>query len=108
MPLYMIQASYTADSWAAQISNPEDRAAAIGGMIEAAGGKLHGFYYSFGEYDAVLISEAPDNQTIASILMAAAGGGAVSKLKTTVLMSAEEGLAAIRAAGGVGYRPPGG
>ena len=47
-------------------------------MIEAAGGKLHVFYYSFGEYDAVLISEAPDNQTRASIMIAAAGGGAVS------------------------------
>ena len=108
MPLFMTQASYTADSWAAQISNPEDRAAAIGGLMEAAGGKLLGFYYSFGEYDALLISEAPDNQTIASVLIAAAGGGAVSQLKTTVLMSAEEGLASIRAAGGVGYRPPGG
>jgi hypothetical protein len=40
MPLYMTQASYSAESWAAQISSPEDRAAAIGGMIEAAGGKL--------------------------------------------------------------------
>ena len=106
--MYMIQASYTADSWATQISNPEDRAAAIGGMIDAAGGKMHGFYYSFGEYDALIIGEAPDNQTMAGILIAAAGGGAVSKLKTTVLMSAEEGLASIRAAGSVGYRPPGG
>lgn len=106
MPLFMTQASYNSDAWAAQISNPQDRAATLRAAIEAAGGKLHAFYYSFGEYDAVLISEAPDNETIASILIAAAGGGAVSKLKTTTLMSSEEGLSAIKGAGKVGYQPP--
>ena len=107
MPYYLTQASYTADSWAAQIKNPQDRAAQLGGMLESAGGKLHSFFYAFGDYDVVLISEAPDNATIAKILIAAAGAGAISNLSTTVLLTAEEGLEAIRGAGGAGYQPPG-
>ncbi len=107
MPYYLTQAAYTTESWGAQIKNPQDRAAHLGGLFEAAGGKLHSFFYAFGEYDIVLISEAPDNATIAKVLIAAAGGGAVSKLSTTVLMTAEEGLEAIRAAGAIAYRPPG-
>ncbi len=107
MPLYMTQASYTSDSWAAQISNPLDRSEHLRGMLETAGGRLHSLYYAFGEYDVVLIFEAPDNTTAASVLIAAAGGGAIAKLQTTVLMSAEDGLEAIRGARAVGYRPPG-
>ena len=40
MPLFMTQASYNSDAWAAQISNPQDRAASLSGAIEAAGGKV--------------------------------------------------------------------
>ena len=75
-------------------------------MVEAAGGRLLGFYYAFGEYDLVLIVEAPDNVSIASILIAAAGGGALRKMNTTVLMSADDGQEAIGRAKDVTYRPP--
>ena len=76
-------------------------------MLEAAGGRLISFYYAFGEYHAVVIIEAPDNATVASLVIAAAAGGAVSDIKTTVLMSAEEGLDAITKAGSVVYLPSG-
>ncbi|MBI4305374.1 MAG: GYD domain-containing protein [Chloroflexi bacterium] len=107
MPLYLTQASYTSDSWKAQIANPQNRAAQIKKIAESAGCKLHEFYYTFGEFDAVVIIEAPDNVTVSAVLIAAAGGGAVSKLQTTVLLTAEEGLQAIKKAKGVGYTPPG-
>lgn len=108
MPYYMVQASYTSEAWAAQIANPQDRLATLGKMIEGSGGKLHAGYYSFGEYDIVLIIESPDNETVASTMIAAAAGGAVSNLKTTVLLTNDEGQDAIKGAGGVGYSPPGG
>ncbi len=108
MPYYMIQASYTSEAWAAQIANPQDRLAVLGEMIASNGGKLHAGYYSFGEYDVVLIIESPDNETAASTMIAAAAGGAVSDLKTTVLLTNDEGQGAIRGASGVGYTPPGG
>lgn len=62
-------------------------------------------YYAFGEYDIVMISEAPDNVTVASIIIAAAGG-AVGSVKTTPLMTAAEGMEAIKKAGAVAYPPP--
>ena len=108
MPYYMVQASYTSEAWAAQIANPQDRLAALGKMFEANGGKLHAGYYSFGEYDIVLIIEAPGNETAASTMIAATAGGAVSSLKTTVLLTNDEGQSAIKGAGGVGYTAPGG
>ncbi|MDG2065175.1 MAG: GYD domain-containing protein, partial [SAR324 cluster bacterium] len=64
-------------------------------------------FYAFGDYDLCFISEGPDNQSMASALIAAVAGGAISKMHTTVLMTPEEGLEAIKAAGSVEYRPPG-
>lgn len=81
-------------------------------MIESQSGRILGTYYAyyaFGEYDMILIVEAPDIVSIAAFsLAAAAAGGAVKVQQTTVLMSIEEGLEAMRRASGTGYRPPGG
>jgi uncharacterized protein with GYD domain len=71
------------------------------------GGKLLSAYYAFGEDDVVLIAELPDNVSAAAFALTVAGGGAAKALETTVLMSVEEGLEAMRRASGTGYRPPG-
>ena len=107
MPLYMYQAAYTSDAWKTQIQNPQNRMEQVRPMIEANGGKLLGFYYVFGEYDVVAILEAPDNVAVSALAIAIAGSGALKDGKTTVLMSPEEGLEAMRRASGTGYRPPG-
>ncbi len=107
MPLYMTQASFTSEAWASQIQTPQNRPEQMRTLIEANGGRLISYYYAFGEYDVVLISELPDNVNAAALSLAAAGGGALKALKTTVLMSTEEGLEAMRRAGDTGYRPPG-
>ncbi len=69
---------------------------------------MEGFHYASGDVDLIIIATFPDNQTAASISLAAAAGGAVKSLKTTPLMTVDEGLEAIKKAGGTGYRPPGG
>lgn len=107
MPLYMYQASYTSDAWKTQIQNPQNRLEQMRPIVEAAGGKLLSFYYAFGEYDVVAIMEAPDNVSISALALAVAASGAMKTGKTTVLMTPEEGLEAMRRAGGTGYRPPG-
>jgi uncharacterized protein with GYD domain len=107
MALYMVQASFTSEAWAAQIQHSQNRAEQMRTLIEANGGRMIGYYYAFGEYDVILISELPDNVTAAALVLAAAGGGALKALKTTVLMSVEDGIAAMRKASGTGYRPPG-
>jgi hypothetical protein len=48
MPLYLSRLSYTPETWARLIGNPEDRREAAQSYIESVGGKLHGFWYAFG------------------------------------------------------------
>ncbi len=108
MPLYMTQVGYTSEAWAALTRNPEDRSEAFGRLAETMGGRLVSFYNSFGEYDALVIYEAPDETTAAAIVLAAVSPGHLSTAKTTVLLSAEQGVEAMRKAGGATYRAPGG
>jgi uncharacterized protein with GYD domain len=108
MARYMIQASYTNQGIADLVSNPQDRGAAVRSLIERMGGKLESLDYCFGDYDAMIIIEMPSNVAVASIAMAVGASGAVSAFKTTVLLSMEEAVEAMRQAGGVGYQPPGG
>jgi uncharacterized protein with GYD domain len=107
MPIYMFQETYTSEAWAAQIRNPQNRIEVVRPVIEGQGGKLLSAYYAFGEYDMIVIAEFPDNVSVSAVALAVAGSGGVKAQKTTVLMSIEEGLEAMRRASGTGYRPPG-
>ena len=78
MPMYLTRFSYTPQTWARLIKNPEDRRDAARQYIEAVGGKLHGFWYAFGEYDAYNLWEAPDNVSMAATALAISAGGALS------------------------------
>ena len=75
--------------------------------IESVGGKLHGFWYAFGEHDAYNLWEAPDNVSMAATALAISAGGALSSLQTTPLLTVEETLAALQKAASIIYRPPG-
>jgi uncharacterized protein with GYD domain len=108
MPLYMYQAAYVADSWAAQLKNPQNRADAVGrAACEAVGGKLVASWYCFGDYDLIIIIDVPDNESMTAIALAIAAGGAVKSAKTTVLMSGAEAVAGMKKAGAVAkvYKP---
>lgn len=107
MPMYLTRFSYTPETWARLAQTPEDRRDAARAYIESVGGKLHGFWYAFGEYDGYNLWEAPDNVSIAAVALAISGGGALSKLETTVLLTVEEAMDAMARAGDIRYRPPG-
>ena len=107
MPMYLSRFSYTPEAWARLIENPEDRRAAATEYIESVGGKLHGFWYAFGEHDGWNLWEAPDNVSMAAVAMAIGGGGALSSLETVVLLTVEEAVEAMHKAGSIRYRPPG-
>jgi uncharacterized protein with GYD domain len=107
MPLYLSKFSYTPETWGRLINNPEDRRKAAQAYIESVGGKLHGFWYAFGSHDGYNLWEAPDNVSMAAVALAISGGGALSSLETTVLMSVEETMEALQKAGEIKYRPPG-
>ena len=107
MPLYLTRFSYTPETWARLIEKPEDRRAAAKTYIESVGGKLHGFWYAFGTHDGYTLWEAPDNVSMAAVALAISAGGALSSYETTVLLSVEDAMEALRKAGQVRYRPPG-
>jgi uncharacterized protein with GYD domain len=90
MPLYLSRFSYTPETWARMIRNPDDRRLAAQSYIESVGGKLHGFWYAFGTHDGYNLWEAPDNVSMAAVALAIAGGGALSSFETIVLMTVDE------------------
>ena len=107
MAIYLSRFSYTPETWARLIENPEDRREAAKSYIESVGGTLHGFWYAFGSHDAYNLWEAPDNVSMASVALAISAGGALSSLETTVLLTVDETLDALRKASEIRYRPPG-
>ncbi len=108
MSLYMYQFAYTPESWAAQVKNPQNRIESVGHTVcEAAGGKFIGGWLCFGEYDAVLIADMPNMESMAALALAIAAGGALKESKTTVLMTGAQGVEALKKADAVAkiYRP---
>ena len=64
---------------------------------------LDALYYAFGDTDAYVIVEEPDNVTVTALSLAVNASGAVS-LKTTPLLTPEEIDQAAKQS--VNYRPP--
>lgn len=96
MTLYMYQASYTAKSMAAQLKEPQDPAETIRPTLEELGAEVLVIAFPFGEYDLLIVYEAADDMTAASVAMAVAAAGEVKEGKTTRLLSGQEWLESLR------------
>ena len=105
MPHYLIQVAYNSRGVAALVNEPQDRIEKVRPAIEALGGQLESAYYAFGDHDIVLTVEMPDNSKAAAMALAVGAGGAVSDYKTTVLLTAEEAVQAMRDAAESVYQP---
>ena len=105
MPHYLQQVAYSPEGWKAVLVNPQNRIEAVRPAIEKLGGKVHSAWFTFGDYDVVVITEFPDNVSAAAIAMAFGGGGACKSVHTTPLISPEEALQALKKAQECGYRP---
>jgi uncharacterized protein with GYD domain len=105
MPKYLIEAFYTTEGVKGiQSGGGSARRDAVNAAVESVGGRLESFHFGFGESDAYVIAELPDNQTAAAVALSVnAVGAAVAK--TTVLLTPEEVDAAAQM--DVGYRAPG-
>jgi uncharacterized protein with GYD domain len=106
MSWYMSQFSYTGEAWAALTKNPADRSQVLKALIEKMGGKMHLFCYCFGEYDGLTIYEAPDEKAVAAALLAVIGAGHLARVQTTGLLTVEDMMGAMKAAGAATYAPP--
>jgi uncharacterized protein with GYD domain len=86
------------------MQNPQDRLEAVRAPIEKLRGKLHASFFASGDFDVLAITEMLDTISAAAISMAFAGGGAISKINTTALLTAAQALEASRKAGSSGYK----
>jgi uncharacterized protein with GYD domain len=105
MPHYLQQVAYSQQGWEALVANPQNRIEAVRPAIEKLGGKIESAWFSFGNYDIVVITDMPDNVSAAAIAMAFGAGGACKSVQTTPLISVDEALQAVRKARECGYRP---
>lgn len=110
MALYMLMGRYTPEALKAIIETGSDREAAARKVIEAAGGKLHGFYGMFGQdYHIALIVESPGNAEYIGAIAPAVMSGVFAAFKTIPLYTAGDVVKASKVAKKVAasYSAPG-
>ncbi len=110
MAIYITQGRYTRDAVKGMIVRPEDRADSVSRLLSKAGGRLIGYYLTFGEFDFLAIFEIPSDIQAAAALLAAASHGGVTDLKTTVALTSVEAKGAFAAASDLapGFKSAGG
>jgi uncharacterized protein with GYD domain len=90
MPKYLVSISYSAEgAKGVRKDGGTKRKQVASKAIESLGGKLESLYFCFGDYDAVVIADMPDNASVAGLCLAVAGTGGASTA-TTVLLTPEE------------------
>ena len=105
MPKYLFEVSYSSQGIeGVRSKGGSSRRDAVANMAEQLGGKLESFYFAFGDIDAYVTVDLPDNQTAAAVVLAVNGAGG-AELKTVQLLMPEEIDAAAERS--VGYSPPG-
>ena len=109
MPLYITRGNYTRDAVAGMMAKPEDRAEVLSKIFASGGAKLHAMYNTFGEYDFLIIAEAPSEKEIVALMLVGAGTGSVTNLNTTVAWTSAEMKDAFAKAGALAgqFRPAG-
>jgi uncharacterized protein with GYD domain len=105
MPKYLIQARYTSEGIKGLVNDSASgRRADVQAAIKAIGGKVEAFYYAFGDDDAVIILDLPNNVMAAALALTISGAGAV-RVRITPLLTVEEVDQALEIK--MRYRPPG-
>lgn len=109
MPTFIVQGRFSRDAIRGLIARPEDRAEAVRRLMESIGGRLIGYYVTFGPKDFLVIVEAPDALDMAAVAVAVAGSGGVEGFETTLALPSAEAKEAFARAGRVAaaYRPAG-
>jgi uncharacterized protein with GYD domain len=108
MGRYLFTVGYTADSWANQIQARGNVLERIQPLLDRTQGRVDSCFYTFGEDDLILIAEFPSPKEAAAFSLAATAGGAIRSIRTTTLLTVEEGLDAMQRAeeASRGYEPP--
>ena len=108
MAYYLLRAKYAQDSMNALVQRPEDRMLTTTRLLKEVGGRLHYYFFSFGEYDIVLLFELPDNVSAAALAMTLSAAGTVTATETIPLLTMEDAIDAMnraREASGIYVHP---
>ena len=105
MPSFLVQVSYTSEAVAALLKKPQDRSEVVGKAVERLGGTIKSAWLTFGDYDTVVLVDMPDNVSAAAFAMAVSAGGSCKAVKTTPLLSVDDGISALKKAAASGYKP---
>jgi uncharacterized protein with GYD domain len=90
MAKYLVEARYTAEGAKGLArEGGTGRRAAAAKAVEGLGGKIEAFYYAFGDVDAYVIFDAPDNVSAAALALTVGQSGGINT-KTVVLITPEE------------------
>jgi uncharacterized protein with GYD domain len=106
MPHYLLQAAFKDTAMKRLVEHPQPREDVVRKAAESLGGRVLQFYFCFGEYDAMAVVEFPNNEAAMANSLAVSAGGAVTKFHTTTLVTPEEAVRAMQAAGKATYTPP--
>jgi len=98
MGFYLVRWRYSQPAMKGMVDRPQDREAAGRKMVESFGGKMHSFFFAFGETDGLAITEFPDNESVAACVMALGASGGFTSMDTTVLITADEAARAMQLA----------
>ena len=106
VPKYLFKASYTtAGAKGVASEGGSSRVDVVKKSMESIGGTLEGFYFAFGDADAYVICDLPDNESATAVAIAVNGSGGAT-VETTVLLTPEQVAAAVKK--NVDFRPAGG
>jgi len=107
MSQFLFQVAYTADSWATQVRDQGNVLERIQPLLDGCGASVTGCFYAFGDYDLVLLADFPGAEEAAAFSLAATAGGSVKSIKTTPLLSVDQGISSMRRASEIGrnYHP---
>ncbi len=68
MPRFLFEASYTLDGVkGVQSAGGSSRRDAVAAVAESVGGRLESFYFAFGDRDAYVVVDLPDNESAAAV-----------------------------------------
>jgi uncharacterized protein with GYD domain len=105
MAKYLLEASYSAEGLKGlQKDGGSARREAVARAISSVGGHLESMHYAFGDHDAIIIFEAPDNVAAAALTTGMSSTGA-GHTTVTPLLTVEEVDQAVKK--NLTYRPPG-
>ena len=94
MSIYISRGRFTSEAVKGMVAKPENREKAVSKLFESVGGRLIGWYLTFGSRDWLAIGDFPDNKAAAAAILAAAAGGSLSDIETIPAMTAKDAHAA--------------